>query len=70
MDFEGKSLILRLVIYIAVMMLCFYIFQKSHSPLVVPLFLLLIISRTVMVVVFLGAKRKRRPHESEEKSRN
>ena len=70
MDIEGKSLILRLVIYIAVMSLCCYIFLKSHSPLVLPLFLLLIITRTVMVAVILGSKKKRRLHNSQEKSKN
>jgi Flp pilus assembly protein TadB len=69
MEAEGKSLVLRLIIYIVFMATCFFLFLKSLSPLVLLLCLLLIISRTVMVVVVLGFRRKRRLPASQDKSK-
>jgi Flp pilus assembly protein TadB len=69
MEAEEKSLVVRLIIYVVFMATCFFLFLKSLSLLVLLLCLLLIISRTVMVAVVLGFKRKRRLPASKDKSR-
>jgi hypothetical protein len=69
MEIEGKSLVVRLIIYIVFVAACFVLFLKSMSPLVLLLCLLLIISRAVMAAVVLGLKRKRRLPASQDKSK-
>jgi len=60
MDNENKPLVVRLAIYIVCVTAFYLLLRNTLNPLVLLLCVMLILTRTVLVVLVVNAGRKRR----------